>query len=249
MQGLDGRLAEGGMTALIGPNGAGKSTLLRILAGELQTKRGEVCLFGKPLASWPAEQLARQRAVLAQESPVPGAFTVGEVVQMGRYPHRQHDALEPEKAAAIVDWALRTAEVENLRERALGALSGGERQRVQWARVLAQMGPPQEGRKPRCLFLDEPVHYLDPSHQHKLLMQAKSWMTPADAVVVVLHDVNLAMQYADYGLLLQEGKIIQAGPVQEVLRPEPLLRVFGMQARLLNDPERPQRNWIALYPR
>jgi iron complex transport system ATP-binding protein len=249
LRGVSASIELGKVVAIVGPNGAGKSTLLKILSGERRPKAGEVHLFGKPLIQWNGETIARRRAVLTQEEPGLAHLTVSETVALGRFPHRQEDARFPLAGQEHVNWALKTAGVAHLQDRMLEALSGGERQRVHWARVLAQVGCSCAAGESRLLLLDEPVRHLDPQHQHALLGQARAWKRANDAVVVVLHDLNLALRYADVCWMLQEGRLAAAGPVAEVLQPAAVEEVFNVSARWLQDGCKGGSGWLALYPR
>jgi iron complex transport system ATP-binding protein len=233
LDGVAGTLTPGRVTAVFGPNGAGKSTLLRLLAGELKPAAGAVELEGRPLAHWPPVELARRRAVLPQESPLAFAFSVREVVMMGRLPHlRGGESPHDEEICAA---ALGRVEASHLAERPYPALSGGEQQRVHLARVLAQIWePPAAGH--RYLLLDEPTAGLDLAHQHVALQAAAAWARAGTAVAVALHDLNLALLYADEAWVLDAGRLVAAGPLPETLTPELIEKVFQVSATLLPQP-------------
>jgi iron complex transport system ATP-binding protein len=235
---VSGTLAAGRVTALLGPNGAGKSTLLKLLTGELEPASGSVELEGKPLGEWRAEELGKRRAVLPQESRLAFAFPVKEVVMMGRMPL----GTETPRDWEICGAALEKVEAGALAERLYTQLSGGEKQRVQLARVLAQVWEPVEEGS-RCLLLDEPTAGLDLAHQHGALQAAVEWAKSGTAVLAVLHDLNLAMTYADDVWVLDGGRLVASGPVEEVLTPELIERVFKVSAELL--PQAGQaRPWV-----
>ena len=218
-------LRPGELLAIIGPNGAGKSTLLKVLCGDLVPTSGGVVLEGRSLRDWAPLQQARCRAVLPQESSLSFPFTVLEVVLMGRGPHTRgpYDGHDREIAWA----ALERTGVAELAKREYPTLSGGEKQRVQFARVLAQIWePPEAGH--RYLFLDEPTNNLDLAHQHHTLNVARRFALEGTAVVAVLHDLNLAAQYADRILLLQRGRVVAVGRPGEVLSVEVLSPAFGL---------------------
>mgnify|MGYP005847382659 CR=1 FL=1 len=224
LTGLNFTLSAGETTALLGPNGAGKTTLLRILAGELAPKRGEVEFVGMD-----AKHVARHRAVLPQTSSLSFAFTALEVALMGRYPHNK--GRETKKDVEIARAALNEAGVEHLAERAYPQLSGGEKQRVHFARAMAQIW-----EEPRLLLLDEPISHLDPAFQHKLLQTAKSFAARGAAVFVILHDFNMAAQYAERLLLLSGGKLTGCGCACEVLTPESIEAVFQLKSAVVPHP-------------
>jgi len=237
LEGVSCELREGRVTALLGPNGAGKSTLLKIFSGELTPQGGVATLDGKPLESWDGPRLARRRAVLPQESHLAFAFPVREVVMMGRFPHLQGS--ETPRDVEICGEALARVEASHLAERAYTALSSGEKQRVQLARVLAQIWEPPDGGA-RCLLLDEPTAGLDLAHQHDALRAAQRLAREGAAVLAVLHDLNMAMAYADDAWVLDAGRLIAAGPIEEVLTMPLIERVFRVSAELLPRPGEPR---------
>lgn len=229
---LDGATCQaraGRVLAIIGPNGAGKSTLLRLLTGELAPSSGEIFFADRPLFSWSVGELALRRAVVSQHSELSFPFTVQEVVRLGRNPH-------PGRGDALADHAACRAALASvdLSDRALQpypTLSGGERQRVHLARALAQLAGPASG--PRALLLDEPTASLDLSHQHSTLALARDLARRDNlAVLVVLHDLNLALAYADDLLTLSGGRVVAAGSTASTLTPDLVRAVFGIHATL-----------------
>ncbi|MGE4405669.1 heme ABC transporter ATP-binding protein [Pseudomonas sp.] len=231
LQGIHLDLPAGQVFGVLGPNGAGKSTLLGALCGELACSAGQVLLHGRPLDGWPDIERARRLAVLPQSSSLNFAFRVEEVVALGRLPHCSGRVAD----ARIVEAALATADALHLAARSYLTLSGGERQRVHLARVLAQLWPGAEGQ---VLLLDEPTSMLDPAHQHSILQAARRFAAQGAAVLVVLHDLNLAARYCDRLLLLAKGCAQASGTPQEVLRAEPLRAVFGLEVLVQRHPER-----------
>lgn len=228
LDGVDLRLAPGEVGAILGPNGAGKSTLLSVLAGLRAPDAGEVWLNGSALTPARVASLARQRAVLPQETVVAFDFRVREVVALGRYPHR----FAPSRhEAGIVQAALRSTGVEALAERCMGSLSGGERARVQLARVMAQIWEPSPDGLARWLLLDEPTAALDLHHQHETLGTVRRWAREQGVgVLAVLHDPNLALRYADQAWVLDAGRLRAAGPPAQVLSPERVQRIWRVRA-------------------
>ncbi|MFB4391484.1 MULTISPECIES: heme ABC transporter ATP-binding protein [unclassified Pseudomonas] len=221
----------GRVLGVLGPNGAGKSSLLGVLSGELVPNQGQVLLQGRGLGDWPGADRAQRLAVLPQVSSLGFAFRVAEVVSMGRLPHgsgRQRDQ-------EIVEAALRAADAWHLVERSYLALSGGERQRVHLARVLAQLWPGEEGA---TLLLDEPTSMLDPLHQHTTLQAVRSFADRGAAVLVILHDLNLAARYCDEILLLEQGRCHALDAPHQVLTPAALKAVFGIDVLVQDHPER-----------
>ena len=235
-------VAPGEVMALIGPNGAGKSTLLRLLAGDEAPSSGEVQLAGRPLAAWAPRDLARARAVLPQQSALAFAFTALEVALMGRAPHDAggdgpEDLAAARRALAIVG-------LEGFEERLYPTLSGGERQRVQLARVIAQIG--LGGRGERYLLLDEPTSSLDLAHQHGALRIARRMAREGAGVIVVLHDLNLAAEYADRIGVLSRGALLSSGSPRDVLTRETLREAFHIEARIVPAPWSPSRPWVTV---
>jgi len=226
---LDLRLGE--VLGVLGPNGAGKSTLLGALCGELAPSAGQVRLDGRPLSSWPGALRAQRLAVLPQSSTLNFAFRVEEVVGLGRLPHASGRVRDDE----IVAEALLAADAAHLAGRSYLALSGGERQRVHLARVLAQLWPGGAGQ---ILLLDEPTSMLDPLHQHTTLQAMRTFADRGAAVLVILHDLNLAARYCDRLLLLENGRPHALGSPEQVLQAEPLKAVFGLEVLVQRHPER-----------
>lgn len=222
-------LEAGRVTVLIGPNGAGKSTLFRAIAGEMKHE-GELRLFDRPRAQWHQRELARRLAVLPQQSGLMFPFLAHEVVAMGRIPH---DTLNRENER-IVEACMQQANVWHLKETAYPRLSGGEKQRVHFARVLAQLagGPGQQ-----LLLLDEPTSALDLGQQHGLLREARQLAAAGTAVLVIVHDLNLAARYGDQLVLMHNGRISCTGTAKQVLTPERVEKHFGYRAQLLQSPD------------
>ncbi len=237
-------LVPGRLTALLGPNGAGKSTLAKILSGEWRPAAGKVLAGGRELEKWEPSELARIRAVLPQESTLSFPFTVLDVVMMGRMPHLAKD--EAPRDEAICREVLRRMDMEALASQLYTNLSGGEKQRVQLARVLAQIWEPAEGKN-RCLILDEPTANLDLAHRHAILQIAREMASAGAAVLFILHDLNLALAYANHVLVLKKGETAASGPVREVLTPELVQDVFAVRAEWVRGPET-GRPFLATFP-
>lgn len=216
---------------VLGPNGAGKSSLLSVLCGELTASEGRVTLDGRALSQWPGQERAKRLAVLPQVSSLGFAFKVEEVVGMGRLPHRT--GLERDQV--IIDAALSAADALHLVGRSYLALSGGERQRVHLARVLAQLWPGEQGQ---ILLLDEPTSMLDPLHQHTTLQAVRDFADRGAAVLVILHDLNLAARYCDRILLLEAGRVHALDNPDRVLCPASIKAVFGIDVLVQPHPER-----------
>ena len=227
---VDFTLKPGAVTAILGPNGAGKSTLLKLLCRQIKPTSGRVFYADKPLEDWNARALARQRAVLPQHSVVPFEFTALDIVLLGRSPHGDSARCEDMALAA-----LQRTDCAHLASRTVNTLSGGELQRVHLARVLVQLTP-CEKQPAHTLLLDEPTSSLDLAHQHTTLRIAREMAAAGVSVLVVLHDLNLAAQYADHVVVMTSGRLHTEGTPREVLTPSLVAEVFGVEARILENP-------------
>lgn len=234
---IDVRAGE--VLAVVGPNGAGKSTLRKVLCGDLQPASGEVWMNKRRLAEWPLLERARVRAVLPQDSTLNFPFTVLEVVLMGRAPHLKgaESAHDYEIARAALD----AVEAAHLEDRIYPTLSGGERQRVHLARALAQIWIPipssSHTNDARYLLLDEPTSNLDLAHQHRTLHVARRFAREGVCVLVILHDLNLAAQYADRIAILCDGSLVALGTPLNVLTPEAIRETFAMPVIVTKHPQ------------
>jgi iron complex transport system ATP-binding protein len=229
LAGASADLRAGRFTALLGPNGAGKSTLMSLLSGQRRPDAGEVLLDGQPLQRHPPQALALRRAVMPQESAVAFGFTVREVAELGRYPHRSRPSRDE---AGIVTRALQATAVAQLGPRVFNTLSGGEKARVHLARALAQVWEPRPDGAARWLLLDEPTAALDLAHQHQVLRLLRGWAHGQGVgVVAVLHDLNLALRYADDVLVLAAGAAPRCGAAAGVLSAALIAEVWGVHGQ------------------
>jgi iron complex transport system ATP-binding protein len=220
---------SGEVLALIGPNGAGKSTLVRAVSGIIPTQGGKVHLNDYDLVTLTTMQRARFLAVVPQAVTMPPAFTVWETVLMGRTPYLNFLGQVSVKDEQIARLALTKVEALDLAERRVGELSGGEQQRVLLARALAQSTP--------ILVLDEPTSNLD-LHYQISFMETVSALAHGDnlAVLVALHDLNLAARYSDRVALLANGKIKAAGTPRQVLTPDLISAVYHLPVQVIPHP-------------
>ncbi|MCW8327747.1 heme ABC transporter ATP-binding protein [Photobacterium sp. SDRW27] len=219
---------SGELTALLGPNGAGKSTLLKVMCGETAAE-GEVCIFGKRRSAWEPAVLAKHLGVLPQHSSLSFAFTVQEVVELGSLPLKIPNA----QTSALASEKMKLVDVAHLSTRLYPTLSGGEKQRVHFARVLTQLS--QAGQQ--CvLMLDEPTSALDLAHQHKTLQVAQALAHAGAAVIVVIHDLNLAAQYADRLVIINHGKIQADGTPWDALQSNTINSVYGWPVYISSHP-------------
>jgi iron complex transport system ATP-binding protein len=224
-------LFEKGMFHVImGSNGAGKSTLMRLLAGDENPSSGIIFLENKPLARFSRRELAIKRSVLSQQYNIAFPHTVREIVTMGRYPY--FSGRPSVKDINTISSTMQMMDVDHLANRQYHTLSGGEAQKVQMARVLAQIDP-VDNSESKVLFLDEPVSHLDIRFQYQLLEAAKKLCERNITVIAILHDINLAMTFAERILFLKSGKLIYdlRGPAD--VSPEMIKEVFDMPARII----------------
>jgi len=216
----------GRVTVVVGPNGAGKTTLLRTVSGTQALSSGSVRMDDRALTAFTAHEQALRRAVLPQKVSLPFSFSVIDVVLMGRTPHVR-GATESETDIEIAFAALDRVAMTDFADRDYATLSGGEQQRVHLARALAQVwDPPDNGH--RYLLLDEPTASLDLAHQHGVLSIATALAVEGAGVLAVLHDLNLAAQYADHVVVLREGTIAAQGRPDDVLTPSLIRDVFDV---------------------
>jgi iron complex transport system ATP-binding protein len=228
---------KGEILGIVGPNGAGKSSLLRAISGTLAPTRGRICLNGIELTRLSIAARARQVAVVAQSAHLPGAFTVGEVVLMGRTPHLPLFGGERPHDYEIVHAALTHTATDMLAERRIGELSGGEQQRVLIARALAQITDgTASDKEPRVLLLDEATAHLDLKHQTAILGLVRELARSGLIVIAALHDLNLAAQYANRLALLSEGRLLVCDKPAQVLTPEWLRRAYDISAIVSSHP-------------
>ena len=226
-------LLPGEFTMILGPNGSGKSTFLKLFSGEIKAKEGTIFYLDTKISEFKKEDLAKVRAVMSQQPELGFPLSVEEVVMMGRYPHFTFNP--GKKDEAICNEVIEQMNIAELKDRNYLTLSGGEKQRVQFARVLAQIWEmPLHGH--RYLFLDEPLTNLDINYQQEFLTIARS-LTKTDTVLVaVMHDVNLAVQYADKLIFLKEGEMVSYGNPLDILSEELIKNVFNVDTKIITNP-------------
>jgi iron complex transport system ATP-binding protein len=230
LNGVSLAAASGEVIALVGPNGAGKSTLLRTLSGELKPHAGEVLLKGRVVADYAPRELALHRAVLSQSMQVAFPFTVRDVVRMGAGEGRRR------QLDALADAALADVDLSAFGDRVITTLSGGEQQRAHFARVLVQLACALEASGPGLLLLDEPTANLDLKHQLELLQIAARCARDGHAVIMIVHDLNLAALAADRVVVLANGSIAADGTPATTITDELLREVFKVAATVGQTP-------------
>jgi heme transport system ATP-binding protein len=223
---VDLELQAGRIMALAGPNGAGKSTLLKLLAGEMRPSGGAVKLNGLDVSQMPASELARLRAVVPQASALRFPFTVYEVVNLGvTVPGFE---IEDRRSANVAQQVIHSVGLCGFEDRIYGELSGGERQRVHIARALCQLGVARKrAEETSVLLLDEPTASLDLAHQRIVLSELRRQASAGHAILIILHDLNLAAALADEVALMSGGGVVASGSAGEVLKESVLSDVYG----------------------
>lgn len=223
---INSRFSSGQINMLIGNNGAGKTTLLRLLAGFLKPSSGSISINGKDLHSLNLKQLARRRAVLPQHDTINTVFSTHEIISFAELPFADQSTnpsviIRTKKLKAEI---IEELEIKDLQDRLYHTLSGGERQRVRLARVILQAR--LSYRDTGWLILDEPLASLDWGHQHKLLDYLRYLATEGLGILLVLHDLNSVLQYADEVCLLHEGQVFESGRSSDVLSEDNVRNIF-----------------------
>jgi ABC-type cobalamin/Fe3+-siderophores transport system ATPase subunit len=223
------KLPDKKVSVIIGPNGSGKSTVLRALSRLLKPKTGNVVLDGHAIHSMNAKEIARKMAILPQIVIAPEAITVENLVWYGRHPHRRGVAPPGAEDRRVVDWAIRVTNLDKIRDHPVDQLSGGQRQRAWIALSLAQGTD--------IILLDEPTTYLDLAYQLEVLeLLSQLNRKEGKTVAMVLHDLQLAAEFADYVFVVREGILYAEGSPVEVFTSEMMRQVFGVETHLLYHP-------------
>ncbi|MEI5100622.1 ABC transporter ATP-binding protein [Streptomyces sp. PmtG] len=225
---LDVAIPPGVITTIIGPNGCGKSTLLRTLSRLLKPTKGSVVLDGDDIARLKTRDVAKKLGLLPQAPVAPEGLTVADLVARGRHPHQSWLRQWSSDDADVVRRALAMTGVADLADRPVDALSGGQRQRVWISMTLAQGTD--------LLLLDEPTTYLDLAHAIDVLDLVDDLHESGCAVVMVLHDLNLATRYSDNLIVMKDGSILAQGHPRDVITAELLHEAFGLRAKVVDDP-------------
>ncbi|MDO4896228.1 MAG: ATP-binding cassette domain-containing protein [Moraxella sp.] len=216
-------LATGQIIALIGANGAGKSTLFGLMARMNPLQTGQISFDGNDINATSDADMAKVVAMLTQESHIQGRLRVRELLMFGRYPYHQGRPTQADKDK--VEEMIATFELEPLAERFLSDLSGGQRQRVLIAMVVCQDTP--------YLLLDEPLNNLDMYHAGRLMRQMKVLANAGKTVVIVLHDINQASQFADTVVMIKSGEVVSVGQPVDVLTVENMKTLYGVDVTVL----------------
>ena len=223
------RVGKGEMVGIIGPNGSGKSTLLRVIGRLLRPSSGHVYLDGRSMGDLNVRTIAQSMAILPQAPPATQELTVRELVGYGRYPHIPWLQRLGIRDREVIESAITACGMGDLADRMLNTLSGGERQRAWIAMAVAQ--------QPRALLLDEPVTFLDISHQLEVMdLISDLNRVQGITVIVVLHDLNLASRYCARLIAIKEGRVHSDDLTEAVIQPKVLREVFGIDAHVGKDP-------------
>jgi iron complex transport system ATP-binding protein len=227
---IDITLEYGEFLAIVGPNGAGKSSLLSILANEVKSEQ-KILFKNKNISDWDVRELSKHKAKFSQHNSNDIPLEVKDVVMMGRYPY--FDAQPKQEDHEAMNNMMYETDVFHLKQREYNTLSGGEKQRVHLSRVMAQL---QNDIAHKLLFLDEPLNNLDVKHQYKALEIIKKFTKKTNSAVVVLHDLNLAAQYADKILLMKSGKTAAFGTPEEVFTAENISHAYNFPCTICAHP-------------
>ena len=231
LEGIDLSVNPGELLVIVGPNGAGKSTLLSVLANEMGKTADPVIFKKKTFKEWDDKELARNKAKFSQSNNSDIPLCVNDVVMMGRYPYFSATPSRYDHDAVLT--AMNETDVAALKDRDYNSLSGGEKQRVHLARVLAQLDNDVQNK---LVFLDEPLNNLDVLHQHRILHTIKNFTDRGNTAVMVLHDLNLAAQFADRVMLLKKGKIVAHDVPCKVFTKEIISRVYDFPCTICANP-------------
>ena len=225
---LNLRIPKGGITALIGPNGAGKSTMLTMIGRLLDMDEGTIEVAGQDVQSTKSAELAKVVSILRQENHFVTKLTVRQLIGFGRFPYTK-GRLTPHDEEVISTY-IAFFHLEELQHRYLDELSGGQRQRAYVAMVLCQ--------ETEYVLLDEPLNNLDIAHSVEMMRHLKdAAQTLGRTIVVVLHDINFAARYADYICACKEGRIVEFGSVDDIIRDDILTSIFNTPVRVIDGPD------------
>lgn len=220
-------VADGTLCAVLGANGSGKTTLLRCISNQLVPQQGRVVLDGKDVRDYSTRGLSLKLSLVRQHAHTDFEFSAFEIVLMGRNPYQSHLQNESRQDLDIVERCMKQTNTWHLRFSRFNEMSGGELQRVMIARALAQQTP--------VMLLDEPISSLDIAHQYDIMVLLRDIsQNQHKTVLLVVHDLNMALQYCPQLILLHKGGILYQGDTEAGLTPDNIERVFGMHAKLQN---------------
>lgn len=225
---ISSAIKQGEITTIIGPNGSGKSTLLSVMTNNNRAQEGQVILDGKTINKYKPKELAKMLGVVHQQNTAPSDMTVEKLINYGRLPHKSTFTPSSDKDEEMVDWALECTGLQEKRHAAIETLSGGQKQRVWIAMALAQDTP--------LLFLDEPTSNLDIYFQYEILALVHRLCKEHQlTIVMVLHDINQAIQYSDTIIAMKKGEIIQSGSPRTIVTKQLIQDVYGVNVVVKED--------------
>ncbi|WP_267406111.1 MULTISPECIES: heme ABC transporter ATP-binding protein [unclassified Chryseobacterium] len=227
---VDVTLGYGEFLAIVGPNGAGKSSLLSVLANEVKSDQ-KILFKDKNIRDWKVAELSKHKAKFSQHNSNDIPLEVKDVVMMGRYPY--FDAQPRQEDHEAMNNMMYETDVYHLKDREYNTLSGGEKQRVHLSRVMAQL---QNDITNKLVFLDEPLNNLDVKHQYKALEIIKNFTKKENSAIVVLHDLNLAAQFADKILLMKSGRVASYGTPTEVFTAKTISDAYNFPCTICDHP-------------
>ncbi|OUS33054.1 hypothetical protein A9Q98_00110 [Thalassotalea sp. 42_200_T64] len=225
IENIDFELNRGETVAIVGPNGAGKTSLLKCLHGEHSDFTGIITLNSKPLSALPHKDIAKQIAVVSQQTNSVFDLTVIDIVRMGLIPHKSFFESDNGNDANRIHSALSKVDLLEKRQQVFNTLSGGEQQRVLIARAVVQAA--------NILIMDEPTNHLDIYYQHQILGLAKKLKI---TLLLTIHDLNLAAEYCDRIVLMNHGQIVANDTPEQVFTPPTLKSVFNLNCAVDNNP-------------
>ncbi|MCT3789328.1 heme ABC transporter ATP-binding protein [Elizabethkingia anophelis] len=232
LDGVDVSVEYGEFLAIVGPNGAGKSSLLSVLANEVkQDKKQQILFKNKLISDWGIQEISKHKAKFSQHNSNDIPLQVKDVVMMGRYPY--FDGQPRKEDWEAMSKMLLETDIVHLKDRDYNTLSGGEKQRVHLSRVMAQL---ENEVAHKLLFLDEPLNNLDIKYQYHALESIKSFTKRANSAIVVLHDLNLAAQFADKILLMKNGRVAACGKPNEVFTKERISDTYNFPCSICKNP-------------
>ncbi|CUB10398.1 putative siderophore transport system ATP-binding protein YusV [Bacillus cereus] len=228
LKSVSSQIEIGKITTIIGPNGCGKSTLLSVMSRNHAPSSGEVILDGKAISEYKPKEFARKLAVVHQQNEAPADITVEKLISFGRMPYKNIFSPQTDEDREAIERALVCTNLQGKRDKPIYALSGGERQRVWIAMTLAQKTP--------MLFLDEPTTYLDIYYQLEILELVKELNEVYGlTIVMVLHDINQAIRYSDYIIVMKDGEVVTKGNPNDVITEEMVKVIYGVDVIVKQD--------------
>jgi iron complex transport system ATP-binding protein len=225
LHGIDAKFPDGKISVIMGPNGCGKSTTMRSLVRMVPEQSGRLVLDDRDLSWLTTQEVARKIAYLPQSRNVPD-ITVERLVLHGRFPYLSYPRRYRKEDWEKVDQALEWVGLTELRERKMENLSGGQRQKAYMAMALAQ--------DTEVILMDEPTTFLDIKNQFDMLDRAKALAADGKTIIMILHDFESVLHYADHVVLMSDGKVLDAGNAEDVLRSSEIRSAFGVQPCFYN---------------